>query len=102
MSEGTKLSAVYNKCVEMVKEKEPGWLSTFPKNIGFGKFDNLRRENGELNPPCFPQLVFKIIKMFLYRFFAFAAVLCAGQCSMHHIVYFQTPNLNEVNSPILS
>ncbi|KAL5252216.1 hypothetical protein ACHWQZ_G015116 [Mnemiopsis leidyi] len=36
MTENTKLSTVYNKCVEFVKEKRPDWLTNFPKNIGFG------------------------------------------------------------------
>ena len=37
MTEDTKLSTVYNKCLEFVKEKRPEWLNNFPKNIGFGK-----------------------------------------------------------------
>ena len=37
MTEGTKLSAVYNKCLEMVKDKKPSWVASFPKNIGFGE-----------------------------------------------------------------
>ena len=38
MTENTKLSTVYNKCVEFVKEKRPDWLTNFPKNIGFGEW----------------------------------------------------------------
>lgn len=41
MTEDTKLSTVYNKCVEYIKEKRPEWLNNFPKNIGFGKSLNI-------------------------------------------------------------
>jgi nucleosome binding factor SPN SPT16 subunit len=42
MTENTKLSTVYNKCVELVKEKRPDWLDNFPKNIGFGMLNRAK------------------------------------------------------------